>query len=95
MRKEPTCTTLALSALASADDFVTAAQLTVMTHCTPNQVGAALSHLRSHKAVDCMACAGNLWWFTTPDSDDRSRCVHERKPEVNKRKPRKAKKAAS
>lgn len=76
--KEITHTTRVLEALIRADDFRTTRQLKALTGGDYNQIGAALSHLKKHRAADCLTCEGELWWFATPESDDRSRHVDER-----------------
>lgn len=79
--KRPTWTSLILEALTKADDFMTAKQLGMAVGATHNQVSAALHHLRNRHAVDCLASDDQLFWFATPDSDDRERVVEERRPE--------------
>ena len=79
--KRPTWTSLILEALTKADDFMTAQQLCVATGANINQVSAALHHLRKRHAVDCLASDNQLFWFATPEGDDRERVVEERRPE--------------
>ena len=92
MRKnqEPTCVSLVSAELEGADDFRSAKQLIENTRLTKNRVAAALHHLKIHKAADFVVNAdGTTWWFATPETDDRSRIVESREPEVKPRKPRK------
>lgn len=93
--KEPTCTLLVLEVMVKTDDFMSVSQIMKATGLTANRTTAALCHLRKRKAVDSLACDGSLWWFATPDSDNRCYCVKERMPEVNKRKPRKSRKVVA
>lgn len=79
--RRPTWTSLVLEALTASDDFATAAQLCAVTKANINQCSAALYHLRAHRAVDCLASDGQLFWFATPGNDDRSKIVAERTPE--------------
>lgn len=79
--RRPTWTKLILEALTRADDFATAAQLCAATGAAMNQCSAALHHLRNRHAVDCLASDGQLFWFATPETDDRDRKVDERRPE--------------
>jgi len=87
---QPSKTSLVLKALEAADDFVTAAQLvkTMAAIANPNQISAALHHLKNRHAVDCMESDGSLWWYTTPDLDDRTKTVDERVVEENPRRRR-------
>lgn len=89
--RRPTWTRLILATLVSADDFATAQQLCAATGANMNQASAALHHLRNRKAVDCLASDGQLFWFATPDTDDRARTVDERRPEEPGNRVRRAK----
>lgn len=89
--KVPTCTTLVLEALRRADDFMTLAMIRESTGLDTCHASASLHHLRKHKAIECMESDGQLWWYATPDTDDRSRSLDERTPENKPRKPRKSK----
>lgn len=85
----PTWTSLTLAALVRADDFRTAAQLRVEIGASSTQLSAALIHLRRRKAVDFVEAGDALWWFATPETDDRSCKRDERTPESRPRRPRK------
>lgn len=85
-----TWTCKVLRELANRDDFLTAKRIREAVGGNPNQISAALIHLRKRKAIDCIVEPdGVAWWFATPDSDDRTSHVDERKPET---KPRNRKK---
>ena len=93
MHKQPTCTSLALEVLRASDDFMDRKALMLATGCSNNQVDAATHHLRKRLAVDCVVEPnGVAWWYALPpESDNRSRHVDERTPEVKPRKLRKSK----
>jgi len=74
------------------DDFRTAKQLKEATLLSTNQVSASLHELRKYKAVDCLAENGQLWWYATPDTDQRQHTVDMRQEELKSRKKRKLKK---
>lgn len=77
--RRPTWTHLVLDRLITADDFMTAKQLQLAVGSQNlDQITAALAHLREHRAVDSTQSGGHLWWFATPDGDNRTRQVHER-----------------
>lgn len=90
--KEPTSTGIVYRALCAADDFRTLRQLIRECGLSCNRVSAALHHLRARRAVDVMDVEGQLWWFATPDTDNRSSTVDERTPETHPRRPRRTKK---
>lgn len=79
-QRKPTCTSLVFDLLKAVDDFRTSAQLQNELRQDQCHVSAALSHLRNHKAVACLASDGELWWYATPDSDTRQR-IHRFVPE--------------
>lgn len=87
--KQPTHTKLVLEYLVKIDDFATADQIVLGTGSAPNQVSATLHHLRNRHAIDCVAADGQLWWYATPDYDNRSFKLEEREPEVKPRNRRK------
>jgi len=87
--KEPTCTSIVQTAVTAADDFVTAKWVVEATRLTPNQVSAALYHLKKYTFLSCFESDGKLWWFSTPETDTRSRTVERRAPEAKPRKTRK------
>jgi len=88
--QEPTCTSLVMDELCGAADFRSMPQLCEATRLSTARVSAALYHLRQHKSVEFISDASGTWWFATPESDDRCRCVDKRAPEIKPRKPRKA-----
>lgn len=93
--KEPTAVSLVGEALRRADDFLTAQQLRIATGVCANRVSAALHHLQKHKAADATRLDGCLYWYATPETDDRCRTVNERTPETKPRKTRKRRVAPS
>lgn len=93
--KDPTCTSLVEAVLVVADDFKTMRQLAAETRCTPNQVGAALSHLLKHQVAAFISDASGTWWYATPQTDTRIRVVTQRTIETAPRKPRKPRKVAT
>lgn len=90
--KEITATTAVLEALQRADDFRTVSHLQVATGQSMNRVRAALHHLHKYRVVECMASDGRLWWYATPENDQRTLVVDERTPEAKPRKQRKGRK---
>lgn len=86
--KERTATTLVMDALLRADDFRTGRQLMDELKLDTNHVSAALCHLRKYSAVDCVEGEDALWWFATPENDQRTKVLRERTPESRPRKPR-------
>lgn len=89
--KQTTSTTLVEEALRRADDFCTMRQLVLATGRNSNQVSAALYMLRKYRAAECMDVEGTLWWYLTPDSDQRTYTIAEKTEETKPRKPRKRK----
>ncbi len=95
--KEPTATTLVLTALRVADDFMNQRMLRIaLPGVKRDQIGAALVHLRSHHAVGVVVEPdGGGWWFALPpQDDDRSRVMDLRAPELRPRRPRRRAKVA-
>jgi hypothetical protein len=88
--KEPTKTSIVLACLVTADDFITASQLIerLAGKANPNQVSASLHHLKKRHAIDCMESDGKLWWYSTPELDDRSKIVEEKVVETSPRRTR-------
>lgn len=92
--KEPTATTLVLTALRATDDFMSRRMLcAAIPGVTMGQVSAALCHLRKHHAVGVVIEPDGVgWWFALPPAeDDRSRTVDLRAPELRPRRPRRPK----
>lgn len=87
-RKEPTCVSVVFETLLKVDDFRTGKQLQAETGLSCNQVSASLHELRKYSAAACLEENGQLFWFATPDKDQRTRVVNERVPEINPRKSR-------
>ena len=79
---KPTWTSLVLDALVAADDFLSMQQINVLTGAKGGQASAALHHMLLHKVVDCVQGSdGKLWWFATPQNDDRLKVLELRVPE--------------
>ncbi len=93
--KQMTYTYLVLECLKERNDYVTYDELYDYVRETRSEVvlshiSAACFHLKEHKAIDFVIDGdGRVFWYFTPESDDRSRTVDERTPES---KPRKRKK---
>jgi hypothetical protein len=88
-RKVPTSTSIVFEYLVVADDFRTTQQVKCDTGLDINHVSASLCHLRKRKAIDAIDVDGTLFWYPTPENDDRSKVVLERTPEARPRKRRK------
>ena len=88
--KEPTKTSIVYQTLVSADDFITAAQLIerLVGKANPNQISAALHHLKKRNAVNCMESDHKLWWYSTPETDNRLHIVDEKAVETEPRRRR-------
>lgn len=78
---EPSFTSIVLAALVAADDFVSATDLATLTGLTTGNCRTALTYLRDVHAVDSVDSAGRLYWFATPDADQRTRAIDARKRE--------------
>lgn len=89
--KLTTYTFLILEYLKKVDDFRTYADLmTAVNDARPdvviNDISAACFHLKKHKAIDSVVDhRGTVFWFATPETDDRSRTIDERTPESKPR----------
>ena len=88
---EPSFTQIVLAALIAADDFLSLEALQRETGLTTKSLRTALPYLRDVRAVDSVESGGRLFWFATPESDQRQRQIAERKREDE---PRKAKRVA-
>lgn len=87
--QKPTSTSVIENHMKEVDDFVTPRDVSRSTEQSMNRVHAALHHLKLHKAADCIECEGKLWWFLTPDTDNRTRIVEmraEEEPGTRKRR---------
>lgn len=78
---KPTWTALFLKALQARDDFMTLPQLRTATGANGDQATATLHHLCRRKAVSAMNSDGVLWFYATPESDERTKTLDERVPE--------------
>ena len=83
--KQPTHTTVVNQYLIALGDFDTVAGITAKAGVPRRYVLMSLWHLRHYRAVDSVVSDGQLWWFATPEYDNRSRIVDERAPEEKKR----------
>ena len=86
IQREPTHTALVCTALANADDFLTTEQLVSMGCGTHQRVWQAATYLLQRKAVGVEIQGGVSYWYATPDHDDRSRVVAERKKETTRKR---------
>ena len=75
--KRTSFTCLTFEALKEADDFLTLHQLNQRLGIGTCRVSAALHHLYKRKAVSCLSENGTLWWYATPETDDRTRSYDE------------------
>jgi hypothetical protein len=87
-RMQPTSVSIVWEYLTKVNDFVTAAQIREVTRLDSNHASAALYCLKKYRAVECFESDDVLWWFATPQYDQRSRTVDERTPESKPRKKR-------
>lgn len=70
----PTDVSVILAYLVGLDDFANKAMILAGTGLPENRYRAAIAHLAKHKCIDCVIVNENeLWWFATPERDDRSR----------------------
>ena len=70
----PTDVSVILAYLVGLDDFANKAMILAEVKIPDDRVRPALAHLAKHKAIDCVIVNGNeLWWFATPERDDRTR----------------------
>lgn len=86
--RRPTWTSLTLDALRRADDFLTREALRAATGANPDQLAAALHHLKERAgAVDVLEQGGVPYYYLTGD-DCRARTVDERarEPKGNRRR---------
>lgn len=82
---EPTITKTVLDALIAHDDFMRLDTIVEATKLSRHAVQGTLLYLRKHKAIDSVESGGHLYWFPTPEYDQRSKQVQARTPEVNPR----------
>ena len=89
--KEPTFTSIIEGWLAKQDDFRTVKEIMEGTGVNQNRVCATLSHGKKYKAIDFMVDNGVTYWFSTPDTDMRTKHVEEKvREEPGSRRARKA-----
>lgn len=92
--RRPTWTSLALEALRRADDFLTREALRAATGASPDQLAAALHHLRKRAgAVDVLEQDGTPYYFLTGE-DRRGKTVDERVQEPKGNRCRRARATA-
>lgn len=93
--KQMTYTYLVLECLKERNDYVSYEDIYNYVRETRYEVAfshisAACFHLKKHKAVDLVIDSdGKVFWYLTPETDDRAKTIDERVPES---KPRKRKK---
>lgn len=91
--KEPSFTSLVWEYLQMMGDFATVAEL-IASHpdLNINRVTASLASLYKNHAVDFLVSEGVTYWFSTPETDTRTRVVEERvREEPGTRKTRRTK----
>ena len=71
--KRTSFTCRVFTALKEADDFMTLRQITAKSGVTTTRASAALHHLYKRQAVGALSEDGQLYWYATPDEDNRSR----------------------
>lgn len=70
----PTDVSVILAYLVGLDDFANKEMIKLNTGMIDNRYRAAIAHLAKHKAIDCVIVNANeLWWYATPERDDRIR----------------------
>lgn len=84
--KERTRTSVVFGALMRSDELMTGRQLMEATGLSSHDVFGSLAMLRNYHAVESLEDNGTLWWFATPDSDQRSCVREERTPEKRPRR---------
>jgi len=76
-------------ALAAADDFVPLSGLVDITRLPATKLRGALHWLKKSKAINSLDSDGRLYWYLTPDADQRLRVIEEHRREDEKRTTRK------
>jgi hypothetical protein len=84
--KQPTRTGLVNELLIGCDDFRTAAQLADQLKFSLSHVTACLHHLYRYRAADFIEAEDALWWYATPDADQRCRVVDQRRPDHGRKR---------
>ena len=93
--RKPTCVSLVYAHLVAADDFCDMQTLIKVSGYSKHVTEVAIQHLVMHKAVDSVKGGdGKLWWFATPDTDNRACHVDLRVPEGPGTRPRRSRKIA-
>ena len=69
--KRPSYTCLVFTALKEADDFMILRQIAAKSGVSNTRASAALHHLYQKQAVSAMAQDGQLYWYATPEEDNR------------------------
>lgn len=73
--RDPPKSAQVLEYLTAADDFCSTEQIAGHLPITKQQVQCSLHYLYHRKAVNCMPSDGRLYWYATPDTDDRSKTL--------------------
>ncbi len=77
-----------LDALIAADDFLSLPALTAAAKVTTKAAKTSLGWLRHIKAVDSVDSGGTLYWYATPESDQRLRTIDAHRKEDEPRQQR-------
>lgn len=85
---EPTLMSRVEGVLAAADDFLTVSQLVAASGIDQHHVQSCIWWLKKVRAVESVESDGQLWWFSTPETDLRTRRVEMRRPEDKPRRQR-------
>ena len=75
--RHPTYVSLVLEYLVKVDDFTHIHAIVNETTISISLVRRALLHLKHHHAVDAVDAQGVLYWFATPESDNRLHTMKE------------------
>lgn len=75
--KRRTTTSAVVDHMQRADDFLTVRELMQLTGDNLHRVTAALAWLKRAKAVDSIKSDGRLYWYSTPETDQRTRVLEE------------------
>ncbi len=94
IQRHATYTSLVQECLKERNDFMSYSEIFDYVKKTRSEVklaniSAACFHLKKHKVIDFVIdCDGEVFWFFTPETDDRLRTINERVQESRPRKRR-------
>ena len=84
IRKRTTYTKMILDYLISLDDYATKAMIVAAVKLKQDQVAITLHDLKRHHAIEAMEADGKLWFYATPEYDDRQRKLDEIKEDIKR-----------